>query len=397
MKRPAFLVVIALVGCGSTATSSQPGNLQEATGPRPPVAAQRPYQVKSPNGDRNDPYYWLRDDTRKDPAVLGYLQRRERLHQGDPRSGQARSRTSCSPSCKRHVKEDDATRAGAATTATGTTRGSRPGRSSRSSRGARARSTRARADRARRQRAGARPRSSSRSAGARSAATASCWRGPTTPSVAASTRCTSRTSRTGKLLPDTATNIAATVVWANDNQTVFYVGKDATTLREDRVFRHALGEPTDALVFQRARRLVLRRRSRRPSRAATSRSSLGATTNSEVRLIDADQPRRRPRRVLPREQRSPLRARPPRRSLRDPHATPARRTSGSSRSPRPASRRPQRRGGRDPGAAPTRWSRTSRCRAASSRPRCAPAASQGRDRAGQAARRSSSTPASRPT
>ena len=73
MKRSACIVVLVLAGCGSAATSSQPGNLQASSGPRPPVAAQRAYQIKSPSGDRNDPYYWLRDDTRKSPDVLGYL------------------------------------------------------------------------------------------------------------------------------------------------------------------------------------------------------------------------------------------------------------------------------------------------------------------------------------
>ena len=38
-----------------------------------PVAAQRPFVVHSPCGDRVDPYYWLRDDERRDPEVLAYL------------------------------------------------------------------------------------------------------------------------------------------------------------------------------------------------------------------------------------------------------------------------------------------------------------------------------------
>src|SRR5687767_12082484 len=42
------------------------------TVPVPPVAAQKPYTVKGP-ADRNDPYYWLRDDTRKNPEMLAYL------------------------------------------------------------------------------------------------------------------------------------------------------------------------------------------------------------------------------------------------------------------------------------------------------------------------------------
>jgi oligopeptidase B len=41
--------------------------------PKPPVAAVRPHAVKSPYGERIDPYYWLRDDARTDPEVLAYL------------------------------------------------------------------------------------------------------------------------------------------------------------------------------------------------------------------------------------------------------------------------------------------------------------------------------------
>ena len=40
-----------------------------------PIAVQQPYVVSSPNGDRQDPYYWLRDDTRTSPTVLDYLYR----------------------------------------------------------------------------------------------------------------------------------------------------------------------------------------------------------------------------------------------------------------------------------------------------------------------------------
>ena len=42
--------------------------------PKPPVAETRAHAVKAPFGaTRNDEYYWLRDDTRKDPAMLAYL------------------------------------------------------------------------------------------------------------------------------------------------------------------------------------------------------------------------------------------------------------------------------------------------------------------------------------
>jgi oligopeptidase B len=42
--------------------------------PSPPVADVRPHEIESPQGTRNDPYYWLRDDTRSRPDVLDYLQ-----------------------------------------------------------------------------------------------------------------------------------------------------------------------------------------------------------------------------------------------------------------------------------------------------------------------------------
>ena len=41
--------------------------------PTPPVAARKPHVVTSPNGNREDRYYWLRDDTRKSPDVVEYL------------------------------------------------------------------------------------------------------------------------------------------------------------------------------------------------------------------------------------------------------------------------------------------------------------------------------------
>ena len=41
---------------------------------QPPDAAQKPHAVVAPHGARReDPYYWLRDDTRKNPEMLAYL------------------------------------------------------------------------------------------------------------------------------------------------------------------------------------------------------------------------------------------------------------------------------------------------------------------------------------
>jgi oligopeptidase B len=40
----------------------------------PPQAPERPRAVGSPHGERTDPYYWLRDDERRDPELLALLQ-----------------------------------------------------------------------------------------------------------------------------------------------------------------------------------------------------------------------------------------------------------------------------------------------------------------------------------
>ena len=42
--------------------------------PQPPTVAKKPHEVTTPFGaSRNDPYYWLRDDTRKNEEMLAYL------------------------------------------------------------------------------------------------------------------------------------------------------------------------------------------------------------------------------------------------------------------------------------------------------------------------------------
>ena len=62
MKR--WLVLAALAATSALA--------QAQSAPTPPIAAQKPYTVKGPV-ERNDPYYWLRDDTRKNADMLAYL------------------------------------------------------------------------------------------------------------------------------------------------------------------------------------------------------------------------------------------------------------------------------------------------------------------------------------
>jgi len=62
---------IVVVSCATVVTSAQASEMTSQ--PSPPIAAKKPYQVSSPNGAREDDYYWLRDDTRQSKEVLDYL------------------------------------------------------------------------------------------------------------------------------------------------------------------------------------------------------------------------------------------------------------------------------------------------------------------------------------
>lgn len=66
MKPHALLLALALAMTAPT---------HAADTPTPPDVAKKPHVVLAPFGaERQDEYYWLRDDTRKDPAMLAYLQ-----------------------------------------------------------------------------------------------------------------------------------------------------------------------------------------------------------------------------------------------------------------------------------------------------------------------------------
>ena len=95
--------------------------------------------------------------------------------------------------------------------------------------------------------------------------------------------------------PETLENTSGNMVWANDNQTLFYVRNHPQTLLPYQVYRHQYGTPTaeDKLVYQEndpAFYLSLGRSSSRDYLILT----ISGNTTSEVRLIDANQPQREP-------------------------------------------------------------------------------------------------------
>ncbi|NRA94470.1 MAG: S9 family peptidase, partial [Psychroserpens sp.] len=58
--------------------------------------------------------------------------------------------------------------------------------------------------------------------------------------------------RSKELLDDKLDNTNGGIVWANDNQTVFYIKKDPQTLRNNRIYKHVIGTPqsNDELVYE---------------------------------------------------------------------------------------------------------------------------------------------------
>lgn len=71
------LMVLAAAACsgvGSSVGDDGDPSIDRARSAVPPKAEKRPYDVPSPNGSRPDEYYWLRDDTREDPDILAYLE-----------------------------------------------------------------------------------------------------------------------------------------------------------------------------------------------------------------------------------------------------------------------------------------------------------------------------------
>ncbi len=95
--------------------------------------------------------------------------------------------------------------------------------------------------------------------------------------------------RTGKTLVDHAERVGS-VVWANDNSTIFYTQEDAVAKRQYRLYRHTAGTAgEDALVYE-------EKDERFEVEAFKTRSQAyiflicGSHTTSEARYIPADQP-----------------------------------------------------------------------------------------------------------
>jgi len=105
---------------------------------------------------------------------------------------------------------------------------------------------------------------------------------------------------TGELLPDRIANTYYTLEWANDNRTFFYTVLDATK-RPYRAFRHELGASTDTLIYEETDgRFALGLAKTRSRRFLFI--ELSSPLTSELRYLEAADPRDEFRVMLPRRQ-----------------------------------------------------------------------------------------------
>ncbi|WKL48323.1 S9 family peptidase [Flavobacterium pectinovorum] len=96
---------------------------------------------------------------------------------------------------------------------------------------------------------------------------------------------------TGEILADKIENATGASVWANDNNTIFYVRQDEVTLRSDKVFRHKLntGSEKDVLVFNETDDTFNVSISKEKSRKYIVIGS-GSTLTTEYRILNSDNP-----------------------------------------------------------------------------------------------------------
>ena len=241
-RRPRFAAVrggIAAALLLATSVTSSPATAQ--TAPTPPVAPQRPHVHATFGVERSDPYFWIRE--RADPAVTGYL---------DAENAYTSARTAANTATEAaiygeilgRIQQDDA---------------SAPVRDNGYVYQTRYAEGQQYPVFVRRRDATGAPDEVLLDGNARAAGHAYWGLGALEISddnrlMAFAEDTVSRRIYTvrfrdltsGEMLPDVLETTTGEVVWAADNRTVFYGGKNPETLRSERVMRHRIGTPQSA-------------------------------------------------------------------------------------------------------------------------------------------------------
>jgi oligopeptidase B len=239
MRIAPLLLAAAVVLAGSPALSQG----------APPKVAKHPHTVAAPAGGRNDDYYWLRDDTRKNPEMLAYLAA-ENAYADASLAHTKPLQAKLYGEIVARVKQDDASVPVRRRGYWYYTR-FEPGKDY--------------PILARRQGAMTAPEQMmldepAMAAGKGFFAVGSpvvsqdnhllAWAEDTVGRRQYLLRFKDLT--TGKTLTDSVPNVEPNLVWADDNRTVFYIEKDPVTLLSKRVKAHVLGTPAsaDRLVYE---------------------------------------------------------------------------------------------------------------------------------------------------
>ena len=263
-----------------------------------PVAEQRLFMVTSPHGARSDPYYWLRDDARKEPAMLAHLTAENSYFQAQS-SAYAPLTDKLYEELVGRIKKDDST----VPTKKGNHRyftryipsGEYPIFVRTPVRGGKEQvlidgNVEAKGK-------------SYFEIGARAISTNEellayleddSGRRQYTLKI--------RDLKTGKNLPDVVKGLSGRLAWANDNKSVYYVENDPVTLLSTRVKRHVLGTDAtqDELVFEEKDNTFFLGVSKSGDDRFVMISS-GATETTELQIIDASKPGSKPLVFAPRE------------------------------------------------------------------------------------------------
>ena len=192
IARSGLLALIVLLTACSTNMKQTPAIAAVPARPdsrdaAPPVAAKKPHQVPSPNGSREDEYYWLRDDKRENPEMLAYVKAENEYTDACWRTPR-RSRARVYDEIIGRLKQDDAT-VPYLMNGYWYYRRYETGKEYPDLRASQGLAGRARGNPARRQRDGEGSRLLRRRRDRHQSRTASSWPGPRTPSAAASTSC----------------------------------------------------------------------------------------------------------------------------------------------------------------------------------------------------------------
>lgn len=235
MKRPVLLLAL-LASSAATAQDVEP-----------PVAAKKPHVVRAPFGaERQDPYYWLRDDTRKNPELLAHLAAENAYADAQLKPVAALEAKLYAETVAR-IKQDDASvpyrkrgywyytryQTGADYPIVARRRGSMTA-----------------------------PEEvlfdqPAMAKGHGFFAIGDWQVSPDGTKVAFAEDIVGRRQyvlkikdlATGQVAAETVTNVEPNLAWSGDGRSVFYVAKDPVTLRSDKVMRHALAGGADRLVY----------------------------------------------------------------------------------------------------------------------------------------------------